>query len=564
MLEKNRAAMKMNHRMSLENLTLREAERVIDQRRSETNAVKGQQKAGNSDGVDVGGTVGSGNEISQETSDIGNGIPTGNTSGKDREVGSDGGGVGMHRSSEDHRDIKTREERRVHTWEQETQRSEGRGDGSVKTGIQTPDKVRKLQIVLYRKAKAEPQYRFWSLYGDLCRLDVLEMALKRVTAQGGVGGIDGEEIVDINASEETRQQWIEHLRHELTGKKYVASPVRRVYIEKVGGGQRPLGIPTIKDRVVQMAAYLILMPIFEADFHAKSYGFRPKRKAKDAMEAISQSLYEGYTEVIDADLTQYFDTIDHRRLMKLVSRRVSDGSMLALIRQWLRAPIVEEVGGKRKVIPNRKGTPQGGVLSPLLANIYLDQLDHGVNEQTENKARMVRYADDFVILCRPGWSPKIQERLKQWLQRRELALNEEKTRVVNSRKEGFCFLGFSVTWRQSRKKRGYVHVEPSKRSRERFAYRLRQMACKGTTIAVTPLKIKEVNRYTTGWANYFRYGCGNRVFLQLNDLLQQRVRRWLWHKHSYSRPLYGHYTRNKLRGKYGLKPLEWGAGVFAR
>ena len=237
------------------------------------------------------------------------------------------------------------------------QRSKGAGDGSKE--IATPQKLRKLQHALYRKAKAEPAYRFWSLYSELTRLELLEYALQLVERNGGSPGIDGQTLESISAKPETRQQWLEQLQREMQTQAYRPSPVRRVYIPKPQGGQRPLGIPTVKDRVVQMVVLLVLAPIFEADFHPNSYGFRPQRNAHQALDAIIQALRQGKREVVDADLSKYFDTIPHDRLLKLVARRLSDGSVLHLLRQWLDAPIVEEEpGGKRHVLPNKQGVPQ--------------------------------------------------------------------------------------------------------------------------------------------------------------------------------------------------------------
>jgi hypothetical protein len=242
-------------------------------------------------------------------------------------------------------------------------KSEEAGDGPK--GITTPEKLRKLQDALYRKAKAEPGYRFWSLYGELTRRDLLEYAFQLVVRNGGAPGLDGQTIRAITATPESRDTWLTQLQEELKTKTYKASPIRRVFIPKSGGGQRPLGLPTVKDRVVQMVVLLVLGPIFEADFHPHSYGFRPKRSAHQALDAIVQALRSGRLEVVDADVSKYFDCIPHGRLMRLIARRTSDGSVLHLIHQWLDAPIVEEAeDGTRSYQANRQGVPQGGVMTP--------------------------------------------------------------------------------------------------------------------------------------------------------------------------------------------------------
>ena len=424
------------------------------------------------------------------------------------------------------------------------------------TRIITPDKVRPLQIALYRKAKAEPKYRFWSLYGEVTRREVLAAALRAQLQNNGVAGVDGETLASINATPSSCQQWLDRLQAELKAKTYRASPVRRVMIPKSGGAERPLGIPTVKDRVVQMAVYLVLMPVWEADFHPQSYGFRPKRQAQQAIEAVNRAVRQGYVEIIDADLSKYFDTIPHGRLMKAVAKRVSDGTVLRLIKSWLRAPVVEEnrAGGKR-VIPNRCGTPQGGVISPLLANLYLDPLDHGVNETSSGQARMVRYADDFVITCRPGQSPGLLARLKVWLKAKGLTLNEGKTRVVDIHQQGIDFLGFNLTWRQSRQGRGYLHVEPGRKSRRVLRERLRDILNHGTLWRPSHEVVGEMNRTLRGWAGYFHYRNSTAVLGTLRRYSRNRLRRWLWRKHACRRGLWSYYTDDRLREQYGLYEL---------
>ena len=425
------------------------------------------------------------------------------------------------------------------------------------TRIETPKKVRELQIALYRKAKASPKYRFWSLYGELLRKDVLETALEVQKRNDGAAGVDGETLKMIYASPEQRRQWLEGLAEELRTKRYRASPVRRVMIDKSSGGQRPLGIPTVKDRVVQTAACLLLMPIWEADFHSYSYGFRPKRKAHQAIDAIVHGVHQGYTEIIDADLSKYFDTIPHRQLMKSVAQRVSDGSMLRLIKSWLRAPVVveESEGGTRRVLPNRCGTPQGGVISPLLANVYLNPLDHGVNQQCKGQARMVRYADDFVIMCRPGRAPEVLERTKRWLQAKGLTLNEKKTRLVDIRQEGINFLGFNLTWRKSLKGRRYLHVEPSQKSRQALREHLGEILNHWTRWKSIPEVVQETNRMLRGWAGYFHYRNSTSVMSGLKRYTRNRLRRWIWRKHDCKRGLWNAYSDERLHTHYGLYAL---------
>jgi group II intron reverse transcriptase/maturase len=436
-------------------------------------------------------------------------------------------------------------------------RNEGRGDGSQ--GLPAPKKVRQLQITLYRKAQSSPGYRFWSLYGEVQRAEVLETAWRRVKANGGVAGVDGVEIADIAADKEQEAAWLEGLREELRAKKYRPAPVLRTEIAKPDGGVRRLGIPTVKDRVAQMAVYLVLMPIFEADFHPRSFGYRPGRGAHEAVEEIRQGLRSGRTEVVDADLAQYFDTIPHGKLMRLVARRVSDGTILQLIKAWLRAPIVEEEkGGGRRMKANPCGTPQGGVISPLLANIYLHPLDEGVNEKCWPKPRMVRFADDLVILCGTGQGAGLKERLARWLQSRGLALNEKKTQVVQSRERGFAFLGFTFRWQQSKKQTAYVHIEPSPEAEQALRDKVRGLTS-GRTGRATEEVVCEINQVTRGWANYFGLAQYHRSFGQLNTFVAHRLRQWLWRKHGNPCGKYERWTNRERFTHYGLyhMPTQW-------
>jgi len=430
-------------------------------------------------------------------------------------------------------------------------RREGAGDGPQ--GIATPEKLRHLQDALYRKAKAEPGYRFWSLYGELTRRDLLEHALRLVARNGGAPGVDGESLEHITATPEGQARWLDALQAEIKTKTYRPAPVRRVYLSKSNGGQRPLGIPTVKDRVVQMVALLVLGPIYEADFHPRSYGFRPGRSAHEALDEIVSALNSGRLEVVDADLSKYFDTIPHDRLMKLVAERTSDGSLLHVIRQWLDAPGVEENGN---VLPNEQGVPQGGVISPLLANLYLNALDWAVNDPAERgQPVLVRYADDFVILCATGQGEALRQRLTRWLAPRGLKLNEAKTRLVDSRK-GFDFLGFRLRQQTSRRSgKWYVHVEASPRSQQRLREAVRRKLNHWTLGQRIPKVMAGLNRLLRGWSGYFHYRHSRRVMGKLNWHVRERVRRWLWRKHSRKRGLWSRYPDERLHQQYGLWPL---------
>lgn len=387
----------------------------------------------------------------------------------------------------------------------------------------TGDKARELQRALYRAAKASSSRRFHALYDKVYREDILRRAWGEVKANAGAAGIDGQTIEGIE--EEGVEGFLAKLAEELREGRYRPQPVRRVLIPKADGRRRPLGIPTIRDRVVQAAAKVVLEPIFEADFRGCSYGFRPKRDAHQAVEQVRQGVNRGQGWVVDADIEAFFDRIDHARLMSLVEKRVNDRRMLKLLRQWLEAGVLED----GEVVCSDQGVPQGGVISPLLANVVLNEVDRFWEGHCRHLGQLIRYADDFVVVCRrESDTRKVLERIGEVLAQLGLTLHPVKTRVVylGDGKEGIDFLGFHCRKVESWRHRGrrYLRQWPGRRAMQAVRGRIKEITAPRHRLpeAIKPL-VEELNRVLRGWGAYFRTGNSSRQFGQVDSYVRERL-----------------------------------------
>lgn len=405
--------------------------------------------------------------------------------------------------------------------------------------IRLPAKLTTLRQKLYRKAKLEPKFRFYALYDRIYRRDVLSSAYQIARANKGKAGIDGVAFEDIESSVGGTEGFLDDIQESLKNKTYRPMAVRRVWIPKPDGRKRPLGIPTIRDRVIQTAMLLVVEPIFEADFMDCSYGFRPKRSAHEALAEVHKHLKGGLNAVYDADLKGYFDSIPHDKLMKCLRMRIVDRSVLKVILMWLRAPIVEhDRGGGKKVTRNSKGTPQGGVISALLANVYLHWFDKVFYSSggpgSWAKAQIVRYADDLVVLARYQSSQLreyIETKIESWL---GLELNRDKTKVVDLRCPGASmnFLGYTFRYDRDFKGRNYRYLNVTPSSKALQAQRERLRAIINSRCSQVPVRslIERVNRQLRGWANYFSYGYPRMAKRKMNWYVRCRLIKHLWRR----------------------------------
>jgi len=424
-----------------------------------------------------------------------------------------------------------------------------------------PETVGKLQTALRAKAKESPKYRFYALYDKMYRADALAYAYERCLHNRGAAGVDGQTFADIEAY--GRERWLGELAQELRGKTYRPEAVQRAWIPKADGGKRPLGIPTIRDRVVQMAAVLVLEAILDEDLQPEQHAYRTNHDAHQALREVQSWLDRGYTEVVDADLSGYFDSIPHHELMKCVARRVSDRHLLHLIKMWLEAPVEEtdEQGRTSRTTRAKdegRGTPQGGVISPLLANLYMRRFVLGwraLGHQDRLGARIVNYADDFVICCRPGKAGDALAAMREMMGKLRLTVNEKKTGLRSLPAQTFNFLGFTfgrlVSWRTGR---SYIGAAPAKKKVRAICVQVGRATSRRTLGRSVTEQVAHLNQVLSGWANYFRLGYVTGAWKVVQQHACRRLRRWMRRKHGEPGGV-GGYPDLRLYEDYGLVNL---------
>jgi len=430
--------------------------------------------------------------------------------------------------------------------------------------LSTPDSIQKLQRALQAKAKQSPDYRFYSLYDKVYRPDVLAYAYSLCKANRGEPGVDGQRFEDIEKY--GRERWLGELALELSNRTYQPMAVRRVYIPKPDNPnqQRPLGIPTIRDRVVQTAAVLVLSPIFESDLQPEQYAYREGVGALDAVRRVHTLLNRGFTQVVDADLSGYFDSIPHAELMKSLSRRIVDGAMLHLIKMWLVMPVeeIDNRGHRRRTTRNKdegRGTPQGAPISPLLSNLYMRRFVLGwkvLGHSRRLNAHIVNYADDFVICCR-GTAEQAASAMRVMMSKLKLTMNSTKTQVCEVPAETFDFLGyqFGLCW-SYRRRRMQLGTRPSKKRVQRICQAISKETATRWKFRDTTEQIGLMNRMLRGWANYFCLGSVSRAYRAIDMHARKRLRQWLSDKHKRQSRGWSAYTDTYLHEKLGLVRLN--------
>ena len=427
--------------------------------------------------------------------------------------------------------------------------------------LATPFSVQKLQKALHDKAKGSPSFRFYALYDKVYRKDVLAFAYQCCQANGGAAGVDGQSFQDIE--EYGVERWVDELAQELKRQTYRPQPVRRVWIPKPDGKQRPLGVPTIRDRTVETAAVLVLEPIFEADLQPEQYAYRQERTALDAVRHVHKLINTGHGEIVDADLSGYFDSIPHAELMKSVARRVVDGAMLHLIKMWLEAPVEEtdERGRKHRSTRNRdegRGTPQGAPISPLLSNLYMRRFVLGwkqLGHEKRLRAYIVNYADDLVICCR-GQAEEALATMRGIMQKLKLTVNETKTRVCKLPEEKFDFLGYTFGRCYSPKTgRAYLGTVPAKKRVIRICDAISSETGRDKTLLDQETVVGKLNRMMTGWANYFCLGPVSKAYRAVEQHARKRLRQWLCTKHKVAWPATQQFPEAALHDELGLVRL---------